>query len=43
MRDKLYINNRASIDDIFYAPYYKNSKNLKLKKTILRFIKVTQL
>jgi len=34
MRDKLYINNGASIDDVFYAPYYKHSKYLKYTKNL---------
>ncbi len=32
MKRELYISNKAYIDDIYYAPYFKNSKTLKYRK-----------
>ena len=32
MKRDLYLSNKAYIDDIYYAPYFKNSKILKYKK-----------
>ena len=32
MKKKLHLTDRANVDDIYYAPYFKNSRKLKYRK-----------